>query len=216
MIAAGSPSMRIVSRAIDALRSRTRLAVETRSQRKNGLESTERRVRLPADTETPGEPTIPESDAKPIEDAATDTDRSRASPMIEDNRHRTPQRQLTAPLDRGDPVTPVPLSRTHGYPVTRTLIRLARHHCQQEGRVRSVSTMICTNASKRTSVLMSRSAPPWIDSSVGGHSATSARCSPMIRCARCGTRSRPLSRRTVMRSAKAQRASNEDELQSVS
>jgi len=93
VIAAGSPSTR-VSQAIDALRSRTRLAVETRSQRKNGLESTERRGRLLADTETPGEPTIPESDAKPIEDAATDTAPIESEP--DDRGQLTPNPPKTA------------------------------------------------------------------------------------------------------------------------
>ncbi len=48
---------KLVSRTIDALLelSKHRLAVRKRSQRKNGLEYTERRVVLPADAEIPGE-----------------------------------------------------------------------------------------------------------------------------------------------------------------
>ncbi len=50
---------KLVSRAIDAILelSSHRLAVRKRTERKNGLEYTERRLVIPTDVEIPGEPT---------------------------------------------------------------------------------------------------------------------------------------------------------------
>jgi len=67
---------KLVSRTIDAILelSTHRLAVSKRTQRKNGLEYTERRLLLPTDAEIPGETTIPadsEAMSDPLENGSS-------------------------------------------------------------------------------------------------------------------------------------------------
>ncbi|THE63252.1 hypothetical protein D8Y22_18995 [Salinadaptatus halalkaliphilus] len=74
---------KLVSRTIDAILelSNHRLAVRKRTQRKNGLEYTERRLLLPADAEIPGETTASsstpsDSSSKPSASSGTPSDSS--------------------------------------------------------------------------------------------------------------------------------------------
>lgn len=71
---------KLVSRTIDAVLelSKHRLAVRKRTQRKNGLKYTERRVILPEDAEIPGETMAPSASTGP--DSNTGMDSSTASP----------------------------------------------------------------------------------------------------------------------------------------